>query len=210
MPSPQYSQGKTDVRLCVAVLSFFCIFSWTIKEHFAVKLELKEAHGLLADIIYGSYRIDRNLSTGNVEKALAFAVTNQLRGMQYVIRRDVKDESIRLAVCACSENGSLPLTQDQHMFFTRYNRGYMSWAKSGWMDGSIPLMNQITDVLYYYWSDGRPRWTTWKPRDHETNITAQPWVEHVKSRFTTSEERISIPERINNAVNELKEKPSDE
>ena len=77
---------------------FACAFIWLVKEYFTVRLELKEAHGILADVILGSWGTSKNLNSGNLDKALGCAITNQLMGIQYGIRREVKNKNFHHAI----------------------------------------------------------------------------------------------------------------
>lgn len=192
--------GKVSISLCAAVVLTLCAFAWMTKAYFAVRLELMEARGVLADVLYGSGIIGNYLDTGNVEKAIEIAVTNQLKGIQYAVRRDVKDRNIHQSADYCFRKGCLPLSEEQRGFYNQYAEGYRSWSSSGWVDDNIPLMDQVIDVLHYYWSDSRPRWTTWKPRDYATNIKVGSPEERSKKRRALFEDQVSLSNKLSHVL----------
>lgn len=196
----RHSCGKVNIGLCAAVVLTLCAFAWMTKAYFAVRLELMEARGVLADILHGSGIIDNSLAAGNVEKAHGIAVTNQLKGIQYAVRRNVKDRNIHQSADYCFRQVSLPMSGEQRGFYIQYDEGYRSWTSSGWVDDNIPLMDQFMDVLHYYWPDCRPRWTTWKPRDFATNIKVGSPEDRPKKRHALFEDQKSLSERLNHAL----------
>lgn len=109
----EQSCGKASIYMCVAVALSLGAFIWMTKAYFVVRLELMEAHGALGDILYGSWLVGHNLETGNVEKAYGFAVTNQIKGIQYAVRRNVKDRNIHQVAEYCFTKADLPLSEEQ-------------------------------------------------------------------------------------------------
>ena len=196
----RYSCGKVSISLCAALVLTLCAFAWMTKAYFAVRLELMEARGVLADVLYGSGIIDNSLAAGNFQKARGIAVTNQLKGIQYAVRRNVKDRNIHQAADYCFRKDGLPLSEEQRGFYIQYDGGYRSWSSSGWFDDNIPLMDQVMDVLQYYWPDSRPRWTTWKPHDYATNIKVGSPEERAKKRKALIEDQESLSEKLNHAL----------
>ena len=196
----RHSCGKVNIGLCAAVVLTLCAFAWMTKAYFAVRLELMEARGVLADILHGSGIIDNSLAAGNVEKAHGIAVTNQLKGIQYAVRRNVKDRNIHQSADYCFRHVSLPMSEEQRGFYIQYDEGYRSWTSSGWVDDNVPLMDQFMDVLHYYWPDCRPRWTTWKPRDFATNIKVGSPEDRPKKRHALFEDKKSLSEKLNHAL----------
>jgi len=191
--------GKVSIGLCATVVLMLCVFAWMTKAYFAVRLELMEARGVLADLLVSSGIIGNSLAAGNVEKALGIAVTNQLKGTQYAVRRNVEDRNIHQAADYCFRKNELPLSEEQRGFYIQYDDGYRSWASSGWVDDNVPLMDQFMDVLHYYWPDSRPRWTTWKPHDFATNIKVGSPEERPKKRESPFKDQKSLSERLDHA-----------
>lgn len=195
----RHSCGKASIFVCLAVVLTCSAFVWMTKEYFAVRLELMEARGVLADLLQGSGLIGNSLDACNVEKAYGIAVTNQLKGIQYAVRRTVKDRNLHQATEYCFRKTKLPISEEQRQFYIQYNETYRSWTNSGWIDGNIPLMDQLVDILHYYWSDCRPRWTTWKPLDYTTNIKVGSPDECPKKRRSICNDNKSLNERLNRA-----------
>jgi len=176
------------------------VFALTIKAYFSIRLELMEARGVLSDVLFSSCVISKALTKGDIDKALALSITNQLKGIQYAVRRDVKDANIHLATEYCFKEGNLPLNDRQRTFYFKYAKSYRDWECSGWLDDNLPLMDQMMDVLLYYWPDSRPRWTTWKPRDYATNINVGSPEERSKKRQSRLEDKVPIPEKLSRAI----------
>lgn len=207
----EQSYGRVSIYICIAVALSLGVFAWMTKAYFVARLELMEAHGALGDILYGSWLVGHNLDTGNVEKAFGFAVTNQIKGIQYAVRRNVKDRNIHQVAEYCFTKANLPLSEEQRLFYRQYDEAYRSWASSGWIDGNMPLIDQFVDVLYYYWADCRPRWTTWKPRDYATNIKVGSPEERSRKRQPRLEDQVPIDEKLRRALENVNaESDSDE
>lgn len=176
------------------------LFAITIKAYFSVRLELMEARGVLSDVLFSSCVISKSIAKGDADKASALSITNQLKGIQYAIRRDIKDANIYLATEYCFKKGNLTLNDRQRGFYLKYVEDYKDWESSGWLDDNLPLMDQLMDVLLYYWPDSRPRWTTWKPRDYATNIKVGSPEERSRKSQTRSEDKASISEKLSRAI----------
>ena len=200
---------KTCACLCVTTGVFTLALGGMAKAYFTVRLELMEARSILADMVYGSWDIGRNLSTGNVERAHGIAETNLLKGMQYSVRRDVKDRKLHRAADFCFRKGFPPLNIEQHGLFIQYNASYKAWACSGWIDSNTPLLDQVVDILYYHWPDSRPRWTTWMPRDYTTNIKVGSPDEIPEAYRNIPQDNTTIEQRLEKAIEQLKNKQAD-
>ena len=207
-------QKPKKVRKCFRL--FFLILSLallatTVKAYLSVRLELMEARGVLSDVLFSTCVISKALAKEDVDKALALSITNQLKGIQYAIRRDVKDADIDLATDFCFREGRLPLNDEQRSFYFAYAKNYRNWECSGWLGNNHPLMVQMMDVLYYYWADCRPRWTTWKPRDYATNIKVGSPLERLRKGKPCLEDQVSIDEKLRRALEKVgAESDSDE
>ena len=200
---------KTRACLCVATGAFILALVGMTKAYFTVRLELKEARIVLAEVLYGSWHISGNLNTGNVERAHGVAETNLLKGMQYSIRRDIKDRDLHQVADLCFRKGFPPLDTEKHDFFTRYNARYRSWSCSGWIDSNTPLMDQIVDVMYYYWPDSRRRWTTWMPRDYATNIKVGSPEEIPEAYRNIPQDNTTIEQRLEKAIEQFRNEQAD-
>jgi hypothetical protein len=201
---------RKSFRLFFLILSSV-LFAATIKAYLSIRLELMEARGVLSDVLFSTCVISKALTEGDVDKALALSITNQLKGIQYAIRREVKDANIDLATEYCFREGNLPLNDEQRSFYFAYAKNYRDWESSGWLDDNHPLMAQMMDVLYYYWADCRPRWTTWKPRDYATNIKVGSPEERSRKRQPRLEDQVPIDEKLRRALENVNaESDSDE
>jgi len=193
--------GKTRTWFHLGLLmGLTVVLATTVKAYLSVRLELMEARGVLSDVLFNTCVISKALAKGDVDKALALSITNQLKGIQYAIRRDVKDANIDLATDFCFREGRLPLNDEQRSFYFAYAKNYRDWECSGWLDNNHPLMAQMMDVLYYYWPDSRPRWTTWKPHDYATNIKVGSPQERLRKRQPRLEDQVPIDEKLRRAL----------
>ena len=110
---------RKSFRLVFLILSSV-LFAATIKAYLSIRLELMEARGVLSDVLFSTCVISKALTEGDVDKALALSITNQLKGIQYAIRREVKDANIDLATEYCFREGNLPLNDEQRSFYCAY------------------------------------------------------------------------------------------
>ena len=204
-----HTHRKTRASLYVAACVLILALLGVTKAYFTVRLELMEARIVLADVLYGAWHISGNLNTGNVERAHGIAETNLLKGMQYSIRRDIKDRNLHRVADLCFRKGFPPLDIEQHDYFTRYNARYRVWSCSRWIDSNTPLMDQVVDILYYYWPDSRRRWTTWMPRDYATNIKVGSPEEIPEAYRNMRRDNTTIEQRLEMAIEQFRNKPSD-
>lgn len=201
--SSQSLRNSGNIRACFhlgLLILPVVVFALTIQAYFSIRLELMEARGVLSDVLFSSCVISKALTKGDIDKALALSITNQLKGIQYTVRRDVKDANIHLATEFCFKEGNLPLNDSQRGFYFKYAKNYRDWECSGWLDDNLPLMDQMMDVLLYYWPDSRPRWTTWKPHDLVTNIKVGSSEERTEKRQAFVEDQKVLSERLKHAL----------
>lgn len=156
----------------LCIYTFILLFILMTLSYIRVRLELIESRHLHASSFLNAAKARRFIIEGDTNSACRVINDGLRRVVQYAIRREVMDSYLNSRLRSIVVRDEVELSDvERGLFEHYYSNIYLEWSSSSWLDNDVPpLFSQLEYVLYSRWTDRCELWTTWKPRDIETNI----------------------------------------